>query len=144
MTLDIRAALVAHAEACRLAMREMRPRPELPAETGAYLAGAYLAGANLARADLAGAYLASDVRITGWLCIGPIGSRRATLTLLRCDDGSVTVLTGCYRGTLDEFARQVEQVHAGNQHGQDYRAAIALARSRFTMAATGAKAEAHA
>ena len=55
---DLRAALEAHAKACRDAMDALRTRPELPQELRANLADADLASANLARANLAGADLA--------------------------------------------------------------------------------------
>jgi hypothetical protein len=74
------------------------------------------------------ARLASDADI---LCVGPIGSRGAPLTIFRHKDCGVMVVTGCYHDTLDRFAVKVEQVHATNPHGLAYRAAIALARVKF-------------
>ena len=122
---------------------------------GASLAGANLAGANLARAslaraslvdaNLAGASLARaslvdakvrtkagvEATLTGArpiIQIGPIGSRSATLTVLRTDAGMLAQ-TGCFGpAPLDEFAAAVEREHGATKHGDDYRAAIALAR----------------
>ena len=182
---DLRAALEAHAKACRDAMDALRTRPELPQElranlaganlADAYLADAYLADANLARANLAGAYLAganladanlADAYLAGAnlaganlaradladanladadlarakgikdaLTIGPIGSRRATLTAVHREDGTIELSTGCFRGTVDEFVAAVDKTHAQNEHGRAYRAAIELIRIRFAQVA---------
>ena len=107
---------------------------------GASLAGANLAGANLARASLARASLVDakvrtkagvEATLTGArpiIQIGPIGSRSATLTVLRTDAGMLAQ-TGCFGpAPLDEFAAAVEREHGATKHGDDYRAAIALAR----------------
>ena len=184
MTLNIRAAMEAYALACQTAIREMRPRPEMPQTlrgadltdadlTGAYLMGAYLMVANLTRAnltvanltdadltdaDLTGAYLTDanlmganlmganlmgadlmgGVTIKDWICVGPIGSRRSQLVLLCGSDGIGHALTGCFRGTLDEFTAAVEKTHGANEHGDAYRAAVALARLRFARLLTPA------
>lgn len=58
--------------------------------------------------------------------IGPIGSRSDYL-IYRFDTGAV--YTGCFSGTLDEFAAAVERTHGNNRDGQDYRAAIAMLRA---------------
>ena len=140
--LDIRTALEAHAAKCRKALAEMRPRPALPADlTGAYLAGtnlaganlagAYLAHANLAGANLAGADIDGANGIVDTVTIAPIGSRRACLTATKGEDGTVRAMTGCFTGTLDELAAAVEREHGANEHGDAYRAAIALIRVRF-------------
>lgn len=88
-------------------------------------AGADLAGAYLARADLAGA-----VGIADAITIGPIGSRRDVLTATT-DGASITVTTGCFRGSLDEFRCAVDNEHGDNQHGRHYRLAIELIRARL-------------
>lgn len=118
---EICTALEAHAAECRKAIAELRPRPALPAN---------LAGAYLARAYLAGAKGVVDV-----VTIAPIGSRRACLTATKGEYGSVRLTTGCFAGSLDDFAKAVEREHGGNEHGDAYRAAIALIRARFGVAA---------
>jgi hypothetical protein len=120
---------------------------ELAVKSRANLAGAYLARANLAGADLAGAYLAgayiAGANLTGAylagangqkhtlignrpvLVIGPLGSRCAYLTKFMTDAG-VYVRAGCFWNTLDAFKAAVAETHGDNNHGREYRAAIAL------------------
>jgi uncharacterized protein YjbI with pentapeptide repeats len=97
--------------------------------TDAYLADAYLARAYLADAYLADANLADAKGIVSALTIGPIGSRGAMLTVTKDDAGMLTVMTGCYRGTLDEFVAAVAKTHGDNDHGRAYAAAVSLIRA---------------
>jgi hypothetical protein len=36
------------------------------------------------------------------------------------------IATGCFRGTVAEFAAAVEQEHGNNEYGRQYRAAVAF------------------
>jgi hypothetical protein len=104
---------------------------------GANLAGANLAGANLMDANLVGADLARADLVRAYgrkltligkqpaLVIGPLGSRCAYLTAFLTDAG-VYIRTGCFWDTLDAFRAAVESTHGTNEHGREYRAAIAL------------------
>jgi uncharacterized protein YjbI with pentapeptide repeats len=109
----------------------------------ANLRSANLRSANLRSADLGSANLRSanlgyanlgDLRAVQ---IGPIGSRRDTLTVLwgKWHDGTAAdqVMTGCFKGTLAEFEQAVEQQHGEGFHGQSYRMAVALARQLQTV-----------
>ena len=102
---------------------------------GAYLARADLAGADLARANLAGAYLAgADLAgakgINGFICIGPIGSRQA-YTWARWEDKEYKVHCGCKTLTLADFVKAVRDKHKGTIYEKEYKAAIALMRTRM-------------
>lgn len=104
---------------------------------GANLVGANLAGANLMDANLVGADLARADLVRAYgrkltligkqpaLVIGPLGSRCAYLTAFLTDAG-VYIRTGCFWDTLDAFRAAVESTHGTNEHGREYRAAIAL------------------
>jgi uncharacterized protein YjbI with pentapeptide repeats len=89
---------------------------------GADLAGAYLAGANLTRANGQKHTLIGNRPV---LVIGPLGSRCAYLTTFMTDAG-VYVRAGCFWNTLDAFKAAVAETHGDNNHGREYRAAIAL------------------
>ena len=135
---DLRSALEAHAAACREAITALRHRPDLPAElranlAGAYLADANLAGAYLADANLAGANLTGANGIVDVVSVTRIGSRWATLTATKGDDGTVCLMTGCFSGTLAEFEAAVAKRHGDNEHGRAYAAAVAMIRARFGM-----------
>jgi hypothetical protein len=104
---------------------------------GAYLRGAYLRGADLSGADLSGAYLrGADLsgaylrgeKLVGdrpFLSVGPIGSRSDTLMAFITDSG-VMICAGCFFDTRAEFELQLSLTHGDNEHGKEYRAALAL------------------
>ena len=102
----------------------------------AYLGGANLRGANLRGANLRGAYLgdalgklnsAEDI-----LIVGPIGSRNGYTTIYHTDNG-VFVKCGCFSGTIEEFARKVDETHGGNKHAQDYKSLIEFAKTKYAL-----------
>ena len=94
---------------------------------GAYLDGAYLGGANLGGANLRGAYL-DGKKLIGKrpiLMIGPIGSRADYFTAYMTDAG-VCLRTGCFFGSVKEFAEKCIETHGDNEHAQEYAAALEL------------------
>ena len=113
---------------------------------GAYLGGANLCGANLCGANLGGANLGGanlgDANlgdewgklesVSDVLIVGPIGSRNGYTTIYHTDKG-VFVMCGCFRGTLDEFAKKVEETHGDNKHARDYKALVEFAKVKFEL-----------
>ena len=106
---------------------------------GANLVGADLGGANLGGADLDGADL-GRANLCDWgklkeasdiLIIGPIGSRNGYTTIYHTDKG-VFVKCGCFQGTIDEFAKKVEETHGENKHAKDYQQLIDFAKAKYT------------
>ena len=89
---------------------------------------AYLSEANLWGANLTGAVFSSGVRV--WQ-FGPGGSRRDYLVVMQGPDLLDDVRTGCFHGTLAEFAAAVEETHGDNRHGRWYRGLIALVRAEM-------------
>ena len=102
----------------------------------ANLGDAYLRGANLSGANLRGAYLGDEwgklESVSDVLIVGPIGSRNGYTTIYHTDKG-VFVSCGCFRGTLDEFAKKVEQTHGDNKHARDYKALVEFAKVKFEL-----------
>ena len=95
---------------------------------GANLRDANLRGANLRGANLRGAIIKEDIKLEGKnpiIKIGPIGSEGGTLSAYRTGKGTY-MERGCFFGTLDEFAAQVEDTHGSNKHGDIYRATIEM------------------
>ena len=96
---------------------------------GANLDGANLAGANLEGAYLRGATLKNGEKLIGErpiFQVGPIGSRSDVLVAYITDQG-LRLDAGCQRQiTRDAFDARLSQTHSGNQHEQEYRAALAL------------------
>ena len=64
-------------------------------------------------------------------CFTGVGSERRTLTAFINKDGGVTVVRGCFVGSLDNFECRVAERHGDNQFAQEYRALIAFIRVRF-------------
>ena len=92
------------------------------------------------------AFVAGRTRITGLarlkgkayingpddlLAVSPIGSRHDTATIYADSKNRVIVATVGFTGTLTEFEAAVTEKHGDNQHGEEYKALIALARIRF-------------
>ncbi|MFH2076287.1 MAG: pentapeptide repeat-containing protein [Pseudomonadota bacterium] len=94
---------------------------------GANLSEADLRGANLRGANLGGANLGGAKILPGhsFLQIGPLGSRDDFLLCFRTDKG-LMVRTGCFWGSIETFTVAVEKAHGDNDHGKQYRAAIAF------------------
>ena len=101
---------------------------------GANLSGANLSGANLSGADLRGTVLAgATLRFTvlggnRLMQVGPLGSRRDHLIVV-ASGATHECRAGCWRGTVDELATRVAQVHGDNPYGREYMAAIAYVRA---------------
>ena len=74
-----------------------------------------------------------DAQVSGdadWMLAGPIGSRDDFTTIFREKD-RLAVSCGCFYGSLDDFAKQVDENHGDNEHGKAYRAMIDMVRIRF-------------
>ena len=85
------------------------------------------------------AWVSGDARVYGharvsghadWMLVGPIGSRDSFTTIFREED-RLAVSCGCFYGSLDDFAKQVDENHGDNEHGKAYRAMIDMVRIRF-------------
>ena len=114
-------------------------------KSGAYLGGADLRGADLRGAYLGGAYLRGAYLGEEWgklgdvsdvMMVGPIGSRGGYTTIFHTDKG-VFVVCGCFRGTIEEFAKKVEEKHGNNRHAMDYKALIEFVKKRYEAEASG-------
>ena len=86
------------------------------------------------------ARVTDSARVTGkalvtdsadYIAIGAIGSRDDTTTFCRGKDGKIYVSCGCFNGTIDDFAAEVKQVHAGTKHERTYLLAIELAKAQI-------------
>ena len=110
---------------------------EIPADTlyGADLRGTDLYGADLYGADLRGARVSDDRSLVGpcpLLCIGPIGSRKATLMCWVTDKG-LYFTTGCFKGDSYTLADVVGTTHGSGPHAKQYTSAITLAQQHYDL-----------
>ena len=65
-------------------------------------------------------------------CIAGLGSRYGTTTIYR-NDGGITVVCGCFLGTLEEFEAKVKKTHGDNLYGREYLKLIELAKLHFEV-----------
>ena len=95
--------------------------------SNADLSNADLRCANLACADLSNVVLADGSRVvneSSVIQLGPIGSRRAYLTVYITDKG-LRFDTGCQRQiTREVFECRLAQEHGENEFAKEYRAAL--------------------
>lgn len=62
------------------------------------------------------------------LLVGPIGSRNDYTTFYRTEDNKIAVSCGCFIGSIDDFEKQVKEVHGESIHAIVYKKAIELAK----------------
>ena len=93
--------------------------------TGTNLSHADLSGTNLSYANLSGANLA-NVRGQSFITVGNIGSRNAQ-TIYHIETG--TIYCGCWKSSLDDFEKRVDDKYGDRLHGQEYKAAIIFIRT---------------
>ena len=116
---------------------------------GANLRGANLDGANLRGANLRGANLDGAKKLIGdrpVFTLGPIGSRCDYFSAYLTDKG-IYLRAGCFFGTVAEFVDKLEREHGTNEHGREYRVALALIECHarlWTPDASASQAEATA
>ena len=82
------------------------------------------------------AWVCGDAEIkkkTHLLEIGFIGSRDDVTTFFRTKDKGIFVKCGCFKGNIDEFEKQVQEVHGDDKHGRVYALAIAMAREQIEL-----------
>ena len=96
---------------------------------GAYLARANLEGAYLARANLEGAYLRDGEKLVGErpiFQVGPIGSRCAYFVAYLTNEGLRFDADCQHQISRETFEKSLRDLHGGNVHAEEYRAALLL------------------
>lgn len=63
-----------------------------------------------------------------YFTVSPIGSRDSSITFTK---SNMSVATGCYFGTIDEFTKQVKKTHGSNQHATNYLALVKLVKQMW-------------
>ena len=59
------------------------------------------------------------------------GSCNRTTTVFKCEDGELRVVCGCFFGTVEEFAKKVEETHGDSLYGREYMAIIEVIKVHF-------------
>lgn len=100
---------------------------------GAIIGGGTIIGKSAYIGD--GAIIGGDARIeTSYDCIvlTALGSRHASMTAY-WHNNTIWIGTGCFLGTIDDFAANVKAVHKGNRHEAEYMAALDYCRAKFSI-----------
>ena len=90
-------------------------------------------------------WVSGDAQVSGnaeigsdadYICLKGFGSKNRNTTMFRCKDGTVFVVCGCFEGTLDAFAAQVEQTHGDrkdSKYAKEYGLCVDLAKAHFEI-----------
>ena len=68
-----------------------------------------------------------------YLCIKGLGSYSRNTTFYKTKDGGVSVVCGCFNGTLDEFAAKVKNTHKNSKYAREYLAAVEVVKIHFEL-----------
>ena len=79
--------------------------------SGANMSGANMSKANMSKANMSGANMSGADMSKKYISITRIGSRKGMTTYCFDDD---IIWCGCFRGTLEEFEKQVKETHKDN------------------------------
>ena len=72
-------------------------------------------------------------KMSHYLTIGPIGSRNGFTTFFRTKELEIHVTCGCFRGSIEAFAKQVQKTHGDNEHAKHYMMAIEMAKAKIDL-----------
>ena len=67
------------------------------------------------------------------LWISRVGSRLGTTTAFKNKDGGISIVCGCFYGTLAEFAEKVKETHNDNKFAKEYNLLIELIKVHFEV-----------
>ena len=88
------------------------------------------------------AEVSGDARVCGdacvsgnddYLCIKGLGSCYRNTTFYRTKDNGVSVVCGCFNGTLNEFVAKVEETHGNSKYAKEYLAAVKVVKIHFEL-----------
>ena len=83
--------------------------------------------------DNARVYGDANIKSLDDICyISSFGSENRSTTFFRCEDGSIKVKCGCFKGTLDEFRDRVKETYGNNKYAKEYLLAADLAELKFS------------
>ncbi len=63
------------------------------------------------------------------LWVSNIGSRNDTTTFFKTKENKINVICGCFRGTIEQFEKVVEETHGGSLFEKQYKISIELAKT---------------
>ena len=87
---------------------------------------------NLSQEDNAWVY--GDAWVSGdadYACVKGFGRERRNTTFFRTQDGGVSVVCGCFHGTLQEFREKVKETHGESKMAKEYLMIADLMKMHF-------------
>ena len=93
---------------------------------------------NLSQEDNAWVYgdarVSGNARVSGdadYACVKGFGRERRNTTFFRTQDGGVSVVCGCFHGTLQEFREKVKETHGESKMAKEYLMIADLMKMHF-------------
>ena len=83
-----------------------------------------------------GAQVYGDARVCGdadYLCFKGLGSCNRNTTFYKTKDNGISVVCGCFNGTLDEFVAKVKDTHGDSKYAKEYLAAVEVVKIHFEL-----------
>lgn len=71
-----------------------------------------------------------------YIVIKGLGSCNRHTTFYRTKDNGVSVVCGCFNGTLAEFEKKVKDTYKDNKYAKEYLAAIEMVKVHFDLEAS--------
>ncbi len=65
---------------------------------------------------------------TDYFMVSPIGSRSSSITFTK---SNMSVTTGCWHGTIEEFILAAKKTHGNNQHAKNYLALVKFVKAMW-------------
>lgn len=82
------------------------------------------------------AWVCGDAQVYGdadYLCFKGLGSCNRNTTFYKTKDNSISVVCGCFNGTLDEFVAKVRDTHGDSKYAKEYLAAAEVVKIHFDL-----------
>ena len=95
---------------------------------------------NLSHDD--NAWVCGDAQVYGnarvcdsadYLCFKGLGSCNRNTTFYKTKDNGISVVCGCFNGTLDEFIAKVKDTHGDGKYAKEYLAVVGVVKIHFNL-----------
>ena len=68
-----------------------------------------------------------------YLCFKGLGSCNRNTTFYKTKDNGISVVCGCFNGTLDEFIAKVKDTHGDGKYAKEYLAVVGVVKIHFNL-----------
>ena len=77
-----------------------------------------------------------DAKIMSYLdysCFQSFGRVGRTTTVFREKGNKIKISCGCFKGSIEEFEKEVEKTHGDSKFGKEYKAIINVIKIKFNL-----------